>query len=322
MKTCAVFAIVLALIVALAWGLDESFSDEDVQCDFNGTSGEMKLQYQQRRGTPMQCKLSWTRLQERSVASGGGGGSDPDFDIIPDDTANGLQFKWRAGTSGQYSHDGEAHFSYNGQERVMEVYAHVGSEDKTISVWPGRSTVARRHQLKWSFRFRVNDSESSNNWSWLYGTNGELCVGATLACHQSESECAQERRGMQAGTPRSCQAESPVSIGGRGQLVSSQYVYVDGAEQVMNQTRLQYRQRAEHTYSFAWCFPHFTTELTYDPTLTLAEINSSPNLALVVGLSVGGAFVALLAIGGLVCCMRRRGKAAPAAAAASVAQHA
>jgi hypothetical protein len=296
-------------VLAVAAQQIMQFSNKEMLCSFSGTSGEMKLQYQESQGSPMQCKLQWSKLQERNTASPGAA-----HDIITEDSAAGVPLQWKAST-GPYTYDGEYQFEYNNQTRVMEVHAYIGSEDKDITVWSGRSVHAYRHQLKWSFRFRVNASEPSNNWDWMYGGGGELCVGMTMGCHESETECNQERTMMQAGTHHNYAGgeSGAISVGGRGSMVSSQYVYLDGSnEQTMAQTRLQYRERAQHTYSFQWCFPHFTTEVLYDPTISLAPIAAS-NVGLIVGVSVACAVVAVAAIVGVVCCVRRRKSARTAA---------
>jgi hypothetical protein len=310
--------LVLALTATSTFARDCAFADDDIDCGFSESDGGMRLQYQSGRGTPMECKLQWTQLQERNTAGGSGGAV---VNIIPLDSPSGIPIRWSQASEpgSQYSHDGEAHFQYRGQERVMEVHSYIGSADRDITVWPGQVARARGQQLKWTFRFRVNDSESTPNWAWQYGDEGELCVGVTMGCHSSEAERNQERQGMQAGTPQQCAGgpESPVDVGGRGTMVSAQHCYLNGnTTRAMNQTRIQYRQRAPNTYSFSWCFPHFTTEVIYDPTISLAPINTM-NVGLIVGLSVAGAVLLSVAIGGAICYSKRRKAARRGVQAAS-----
>jgi hypothetical protein len=294
--------VLLAFLATLVWA-DESLSTDEITSHFNGTNGEMRLAYAAAKGKTMQCQLKWSWLVEKNMGVGG-----PDVEIIPEDSeTSGLAIAWKTATNQAYTYDGEAHFEYGSQQRVMEVHAYIGSADKDITVWQNRVHHAYAHQLKWTFRFRVNASEPSNEWSWT-NSEGELCVGVTMGCYESEAERLQERSTMQHGTAMGCQENSPISVGGRGKMVSAAYAYVDGTtERAMNSTRIRYRQRAQNTYSFSWCFPHFTTELMYDPTVSLVPIVESSNLAVIIGATVGGV-VGLAMVAGLVFYCRRGNK--------------
>jgi hypothetical protein len=294
--------LLLAILFAVIASADRSFENSEVKCELEDTHGQLKLAFAAAKGKAMQCVMNWTRLMEQSTKTSS-------FNNILSESSSetGLQFAWKNAATGPYTFEGEHVFQYLSQYRVLEVKAYVGSEDKEIEVWPTHTRQAYRHQLKFTFRLRANNTGET----WTSGfadQEGEMCIAMTLGCHASEGEALQERTQLSAGTPTELKGppdNTPISVGNRARLHSSGSVCVNGTEQVMNQSRIQYRQRSQNYYTFNWCFPHFETELIYDPTIELIPEDSPNNTILIVGLSVGGAALVGVVVLGIVCYRKR-----------------
>jgi hypothetical protein len=289
------------LMLAAATVADRTFENSEVKCELGDTNGQLKLAFAAAKGKAMQCVLNWTRLMEQSTTS------STFNNILSESSDDGLLFAWKNAATGPYTFEGEHVFQYLSQHRVLEVKAYVGSEDKDIEVWPGHTQHAYKNQLKFTFRLRANNS--GENWvSGFSQQEGEMCISMTLGCHASEAEARQERTQLSAGTPIALQGPpdaTPVTVGQRAKMHSSGSVCVNGTQQVMNQSRIQYRQRSQNFYTFNWCFPHFETELIYDPTIELISDDPTDNTLLIVGLSVGGAALVGVVVLGVVCFRKR-----------------
>jgi hypothetical protein len=328
MKILALLVIVVCSVAA-----DEQYQNTEVKCDLGSAKGDLKLALQQKAGSVStgnaggaQCKLEWNKLVEKRTTVGGGGAGS--VDILPENSQDGLQFAWKQAPAGSpYTFEGEHTFSYGtpvAQTRVLEVKAYVGDQDRDIEVWPSRTAHAYKHQLKFTFRLRANNSGEA--WNWNYGADGEMCIGMLIGCHASEGEATQERAQIQTqlqtgnlnqlgGPPES----NPIAMGGEGAhafLHSAGVVCVndDGTncqERVMNQSRIQFRNQTASGsfYKVAWCFPHFAHEMTYDPTIEMflpVSTGAASSVGVIVGSVVGGVALVALVAGAAVCVCRRK----------------